>query len=618
MELSQIRNPSDIQSLSYAECDELAEQIRARIITTVSHNGGHLSSNLGAVEITLALHRAFHTPEDKIVFDVGHQSYAHKQLTGREPRFDTLRTYGGISGFPMTAESEHDCFETGHASTAISAALGLARARDALGQTHSVVALVGDGALTGGMCYEALNDCGSSKTRLIVVLNDNEMSIARNVGALSKHFAKLRASVGWSVTKRKVKSGLRKVPIIGAPLQRLIHNVKRALFNMVIDEGFFSSLGFHYLGTVDGHDVRKMQEIFERAKHLDEPVVIHCTTKKGYGYRKAEKRPEQFHGTPPFFIESGETLKKTHKLYGAVAADELIAMAKTDTRIHVVTAAMPLGTSVNRFQDVYPERCWDVGIAEEHAVTMCAGLARGGLRPFFFVYSTFLQRGYDQVLHDVCMQRLPVVFMIDRAGLSNEDGQTHQGLFDIAYLRSIPNITLLAPADANELKEMVRAAFKLGAPCAIRYPKTAIKANEGYPTTPFFIGHWKTLMKGTDGTILAVGTMVTAALNAAQVLKEENIDVEVVTASPIKPLGVKCLRRLASRGKPVLTLEEHAAMGGFGSAVLEADAAEQLGLSITVMGVAARFVPQGDHQRLLRDVRLDDASILQRAREVFR
>jgi 1-deoxy-D-xylulose-5-phosphate synthase len=618
LKLSEISMPDDIRRLGYRECERLAEEIRETIIRTVSQNGGHLSSNLGAVGITLALHRVFHTPEDQFVFDVGHQAYTHKLLTGRACRFDTLRRYGGISGFPKCEESPHDCFETGHASTAISAALGLARARDLAGNKNHVVAVVGDGALTGGMCYEALNDCGNSKTKLIVVLNDNQMSIARNVGALNNHLAQLRASASWNVTKKRVKYSLLKIPLIGAPLERMIHSLKKSVKALFLDEGFFTSLGFKYLGPIDGHDLRAMEKIFNRAKELDEPVVIHCCTKKGYGYRKAEKSPERFHGTPPFFIENGESQKRSRRLYGQAAADELTALAKKDRRIVAVTAAMPMGTSADRFKAKFPDRFFDVGIAEEHAVTMCAGLAKGGMRPFFFVYSTFLQRGYDQVLHDVCMQRLPVVFLLDRAGLGNEDGQSHQGLFDIAYLRHIPNMTVLAPADSGELAEMLRAALELNAPCAVRYPKTAVVPNPSYPTRPFMIGRWRTLLAGRDAVLLAVGSMVGAALGAAQKLKDEGIAVEVVNASTVKPLDGLCLTRLLERGGPIFTLEEHVVEGGFGSSILEYNAAHGGRLTVHPIGVENRFVPQGDHRSLLAETGLDEESLVTRIRETLR
>ena len=618
MKLMDIKQPDDIRQLSYAECDALAEEIRDTIIRTVSCNGGHLASNLGAVEITMALHRVFHTPEDKFVFDVGHQSYTHKLLTGRADRFSTLRQYGGLSGFPKCSESEHDCFETGHASTAISAALGLARARDLTGDDHHVVAIVGDGALTGGMCYEALNDCGNSKTRLIIVLNDNQMSIAKNVGALNNHFAQLRASASWNITKKRVKYHLRQIPVIGVPLEKLIHSLKKSLKALLLDEGFFTSLGFKYLGPIDGHDIRAMEKIFKRACELDEPVIIHCCTKKGNGYRKAEKCPERFHGTPPFFIESGEIQKHGPRLYGQVSADELVAMAKKDSRILAVTAAMPSGTAADRFKAKYPDRFFDVGIAEEHAVTMCAGLARGGMRPFFFVYSTFLQRGYDQVLHDVCMQNLPVVFLLDRAGLGNEDGQSHQGLFDIAFLRPIPNMTIFAPADSGELTEMIRAALELNAPCAIRYPKNAVAPNASYPTRPFMTGRWRSLLSGKDAAVLAVGSMISPVLNVVQRLRDEGLELEVVNASTVKPLDGFCLSRLAELGRPVFTVEEHVLEGGFGSSVLEYNASHGGVLSIHPIGVKNRFIPQGDHRSLLKEVELDEAGLRRQILDVLK
>lgn len=617
MHLSQIKSPADIRALSLGECQQLADEIRAKIIQTVSQNGGHLSSNLGAVEITMALHRVFHTPQDKLVFDVGHQSYTHKLLTGRYDQFDTLRQYGGLSGFPKCSESEYDCFETGHASTAISAAVGLARARDRQGQNHHVIAVVGDGALTGGMCYEALNDSGNTKTRLIVVLNDNEMSIAKNVGALSQHFSQLRASAGWNETKRRVKIGLQKVPVVGPPLQRAIHTLNRSVKSLFINEGFFATLGYRYIGPVDGHNMKNLEKLLEKAKGLDMPVVIHCATRKGFGYRKAEKKPEIFHGIPPFFIESGEVQKKARTAYGRVAAEKLIELGKRDERITVVTAAMPLGTGANLFQFAYPERFIDVGIAEEHAVTMCAGMARGGMRPFFFVYSTFLQRGYDQVMHDVCMQNLPVVFLIDRAGLSNEDGQSHQGLFDFAYLRHIPRMTVLAPADAKELSQMVEEAYRLNAPCAIRYPKDACNLHDRCTFGPMKIGRWDCLLQGGDGTLLAVGSMVSAALDIAQALSAFGIELSVINASTIKPLDTESLDKVAQLGKPIFTLEEHMKTEGFGSAVLEYYNLRSVFASVHLFGVDDRFVPHGDHHSLLCNVGLDTDTLTEEIRTIM-
>lgn len=619
MELSKIRDPADIRRLSLIHCVELADDLRAKIIQTVSQNGGHLSSNLGIVEITLALHRVFETPRDKIIFDVGHQTYAHKLITGRYEQFDTLRTFGGMSGFPKCNESEYDCFETGHASTAVAAALGLARARDALHQDHHVVAVLGDGALTGGLCYEALNDCGNEKEKkkLIIVLNDNEMSIAQNVGALSRHLSQLRASAGWNTTKRKVKSGLNKIPLLGALLGAFIHSVKRSIKSFFVDEGFFTSLGFRYLGPIDGHDLPTLEKIFRQAKRFDEPVVIHCITKKGYGYYGAERKPEKFHGTPPFLIENGELARKDSISNGYVAVDALIDMAGDDPRIAVVTAAMPMGTGTDRFERAFPNRFFDVGIAEEHAVTMCAGMAKGGLRPFLFVYSTFLQRGYDQVLHDICMQHLPVKLMLDRAGLANEDGQSHQGLYDIAYLRHIPGITLLAPADRDELVEMLYFARGLDGPCAIRYPKNAVVLPDGFHR-PFALSQWQSLRQGKNGAILAVGSMVLPALQAAETLREEGVDLEVLNASTVKPLDEATLRRLSRQNKPVFTVEEHTILGGFGSAVMEYQSLAQLALTLCPLGVDDQFVPQGDHESLLQYVGLDQETLRKKILDYLR
>lgn len=617
IELSSIKSPEDIRNLSMDECETLANDIRTKIINTVSHNGGHLASNLGVVEITLALHRVFHTPEDKLIFDVGHQTYVHKLITGRYDAFDSLRTYGGISGFPRRSESNYDCFEAGHASTSLSAALGYARARDALGQKHHVVAVVGDGALTGGMCYEALNDCGNTKTRMIVVLNDNEMSIAENVGALSRYLSKLRSSTGWIVTKRRVKNRLQRIPLIGKPLYNLIHNAKEMIKSLVVDEGFFTALGFRYIGPINGNVQSEVERVLTLAKDMDEPVLIHCLTKKGYGYKSAENKPELFHGTPPFLLESGKSTASDGKSNGAIANEELVELAKQDQTLRVVTAAMPLGTGTAAFAEAYPEQFDDIGIAEEHAVTLCAGMAAGGLKPFFFVYSTFLQRGYDQVLHDVCIQNLPVVMMIDRAGISNEDGQSHQGLFDISYLRHIPGITIISPADEGELRMAIRAAYQLGSPCAVRYPKTAVTLPNEQKIQQFRIGLWQTLAEGSDATLLSVGSMTAAALRVAAKLRESGIYLRVINASTVKPLDGETLLRLYKENKPIITLEEHVVAGGFGSAVLEHAAHLNACVHIVPIGIADTYVPHGDHQHLLETVGLSDECIMEKVQEIL-
>lgn len=617
MDLSRIENPADIVNLSYKECNQLAQDIRETIIQTVSQNGGHLSSNLGAVEMTIALHRAFHTPVDKIVFDVGHQAYTHKLLTGRYSQFHTLRQTDGLSGFPKCSESEHDCFETGHASTGISAALGLARARDLQGKHNHVVAVVGDGALTGGMCYEALNDCGNSKTKLIVVINDNEMSITRNVGALSKHLAKLRSSWGWYSAKRKVQSGILRIPWIGKTVERILYTLKRAIRALFVDEVFFSALGFTYLGPIDGHDIKAMETVFRRAQKMDVPVAIHLSTVKGHGYQNAEEQPDVFHGTPPFFIDNGLAQTDVKKTFGKFATDTLTGMAGTDDRIVAIAAAMTLGTATDGFQKLYPKRFFDVGIAEEHAVTMAAGLAKGGQRPYFFVYSTFLQRGYDQVVHDVCMQNLPVIIMLDRAGLANGDGESHQGLYDIAYLRHIPNMHVLAPADTDELQDMVKQTISFDFPCAIRYPKRAVLPNRAYRTTPFEFGKWKTLMKGNQAVVLAVGSMVGTAIAAADQLRDMGYTMEVLNASTIKPLDAACLARIEKLQIPVFTLEEHVLDGGFGSSVLEYIAEHGMTMKVHPLAVPDQFIPQGDHASIMQKIGLDTQTVVQKMRQVL-
>ncbi len=615
MELEKIKSPSDLRKLNDKQCKELADELRWKIVHTVAQNGGHLSSNLGMVEITMALHRVFDFSKDKLIFDVGHQCYAHKLLTGRYEQFDTLRTFGGLSGFPNKEESEYDCFETGHASTAISAALGMARARDALRQQHHVVAVVGDGALTGGMCYEALNDAGNTKTRLIVILNDNEMSIAPNVGALSKYLTQLRASTPWNKLKTGIKDGLKKIPFIGNAMFDMLLTLKRSVKSLFVDEKFFGTLGFRYIGPIDGQDEKTLEYFFKRAKQFNEPIVVHCATTKGYGYGNAESKPEYYHGVAPF-VTDGKERYHASITNGQVAADTLLEMMWDDSRIHAVTAAMPLGTAVYRIERHFPQRVHDVGIAEEHAVTLCAGMATGGLRPYFFVYSTFLQRGYDQVLNDCCMQRLPVMFLIDRAGLGNEDGRSHQGLFDIAYLRHIPNMTVLAPRCTAELRAMILATAKMETPCAIRYPKNS-QDMKAQPYSGFTLGRWEVLCEGDDAELWAVGSMVPCACRVAEKLRAENIGLTVLNCSTIKPLDSAHILRASQQGKRVLTIEEHIRSCGFGSEVAEYCTAHDLPLSLSLAAVEDRFVPHGDHANLLRLVGLSDEAVEAQVRKML-
>ena len=602
MHLDELRVPQELKGLSYAELNALAQEIRMELVDTVSRQGGHLASNLGVVELTMALHRVFDMPTDKLIFDVGHQSYVHKLLTGRLEQFRTLRSFGGLSGFPKREESDYDVFETGHASTAISAALGLARARDYQGKDHHVIALVGDGALTGGMSYEALNDAGSSNTRLIVILNDNEMSIAPNVGALSKHLTDLRASRHWRSVKGAVKGGLERLPVLGKPLYRLMdwakETVKSAVIREVDDEGFFTSLGFHYYGPIDGHDLKGMERTLWRVKEADGPVVVHVLTHKGYGYVPAEEEPETFHGVPPFLVETGEVRAQTAvPAYGTIMARELIAEAGEDERIVTITAAMPLGTGLNEFGKRFPDRMLDVGIAEEHAVTLAAGLAAGGMKPYFAVYASFFQRGFDQMIHDVCLQNLPVTFLIDRAGLVGEDGATHHGVFDLASMLPVPNLAVLAPRDIHELRHMLRWVQRWDAPCAIRYGRSSADMRKTYLCTGFTFGQWELLEKGSDCSLLAVGSMVEAAAEVRELLRQHGINAALVNCSTVKPLDMPLLRRLSER--PYVTMEEHRLTGGFGASVCEACAEEGLAAPALMLGIPDTFVQHGSRRELL-------------------
>lgn len=605
--LSQIKTPADIKLCGYDELHTLAEEIRREIVLTVARNGGHLASNLGVVELTLAVHRMFNAPEDKILFDVGHQCYVHKLLTGRYSAFSTLRQLGGLSGFPKRDESVYDCFETGHASTAISAALGYARARDFMGQKHQVVAIVGDGALTGGLCYEAMNDAGNSKTKLIVLLNDNEMSIARNVGALATHLTNLRASRGWNKAKRAVENGLKRLPVAGPKIHRFLTILKNSLKGLVVDEGFFAALGFHYLGPIDGHNLQSLEYTIARAKELDEPVLIHCITRKGHGYHQAEQKPEAFHGTPPFFLDSGDVRKlPSRPSNGEIAAQELIRFASQEEKTIAITAAMPGGTGLHLFAGAFPGRMLDVGIAEQHAVTLAAGLASGGMRPYFAVYATFLQRGYDQVLHDVCLQNLPVCFLLDRAGLAGDDGATHHGIYDIAYLRHMPNMTVLAPRDEQELRGMMAWTQSASGPCAIRYPRKSVLMAD-FPVKSFVPGRWEVLKEGGDCALLAVGTMVPVALETAKLLLGAGIAARVINASSIKPLDEAMLKAL--QAVPVITLEEHALACGFGSAVAEYCVAWQMPPPVCMVGIPDQIIHHGSREDLLAAIGLVPAQI---------
>ena len=612
MHLEDVRSPEDIRGISYEELEALAGEIRSELIHTVARRGGHLASNLGAVELTLALHRVFNTPEDKLIFDVGHQAYVHKLLTGRYNQFHTLRSFGGLSGFPKRNESEYDVFDTGHASTSLSAALGLARARDMLGEKHHVIAVVGDGALTGGMCYEALNDAGNGVSRLVVILNDNEMSIAPNVGALSHHLTDLRVSKGWYSTKMVVKRGLQRIPVIGKPIYRAVNWAKDAVKSLFVEEGFFDALGFRYFGPIDGHDIKRLERILTLAKDRDEPVVIHVLTRKGHGYDKAEQQPEQFHGIAPFVVETGDLVKKSElPSFGRVMAEELVAMAQEDKRIAAITAAMPSGTGLNYFQEKFPERMIDVGIAEEHAVTMAAGMAAGGMKPYFAVYASFFQRSFDQVIHDVAMQKLPVTFLLDRAGLVGEDGATHHGVWDLASMLPVPGMTVLAPRDIGELRHMIRWTQHHDGPVAIRYGRQSVDMWADYPYRGFTPGKWEVLEDGPDCALLAVGSMVEEAVKVRDALLKQHIRAAVVNCSSIKPMDEELLRHLAAT-RPIITMEEHVLTGGFGGAVSSFCVGEELPGPMMSFGIPDTFVQHGRRDLLLKYLGLTARQIAMR------
>ena len=609
MVLERIHSSEDVKRLSSKELPVLAQELRARIIDSVSRNGGHLASNLGVVELTIALHRAFDFPKDALIFDVGHQCYAHKLLTGRADSFDTLRQFGGLAGFPRREESPYDAFDTGHASTAISAAAGMARARDLVGGSQSVVAVVGDGALTGGMCYEALSDAGSSKLRMIVVLNDNGMSISRNVGAVSRYLTHMRSSKGWFEAKHVVGDFLRRIPVVGNSLHAFFQRIKNSLRNIFVQDRLFDSLGFHYLGPVDGRDITGLERLFRRARQLDEPVLIHVVTKKGRGYSQAESDPTRLHGTPPFDVHTGEPLSPAGKSMGKAAGDALCAMAAADSRIVAVTAAMTGSTGLGEFASRYPDRLYDVGIAEEHAVTMAAGLAAGGARPFVAIYDSFLQRAYDQILLDVCEQHLPVCFLVDRAGLI-EDGVTHQGVYGNAFLTQMPGLTVLNAATCDELQAMIRYALTLDAPVAIRYGKTETENVAVWPREKPYAPMWPLLRTGDELAILACGAMVGQAMRAAELLDQQSLRCAVYAADCIQPLDENVLNQL--KDSKLVTLEEGVVSGGLSSQVPAWRAAHGVCKPLLTLGVEGLCATQGDHTLQLRAQGLDAESVARR------
>ncbi|MGI6146390.1 MAG: 1-deoxy-D-xylulose-5-phosphate synthase [Firmicutes bacterium] len=621
--LASVKSPADLKSLSATELKELADEIRQTIVATVAANGGHLAPNLGVVELTIALHLALDSPRDQIVWDVGHQCYAHKLLTGRWERFSTLRTAGGISGFPDPTESEHDAFYTGHSSTSISAALGMAVARDRTGGRGTVVAVIGDGALAGGMAFEALNHAGQGETDLIVVLNDNEMSISRSVGALASHLGSIRTRA----RRRGISNALRRmaeaVPIFGQQFRALGHRIKRGIKSVLIRGMLFEELGFMYIGPIDGHNIRAIKRAIEDAKAVGGPVLVHVVTTKGKGYAPAESNPELFHGTAPFDVSTGVPAGAVAGATAGAAAPDgpptftsafgrcITAAARRDPRIMAVCAAMADGTGLAGFARAYPERFFDVGIAEEHAVTFAAGMASRGLRPVVAVYSTFLQRAYDQIIHDVALGRLPVILAVDRAGIVGEDGRTHQGAFDISFLRDAPGMTVMAPADDLELEAMFDCALAHDGPCAIRYPKAAVeRVAAPREAAPVRIGRAQLLREGKHATIAALGPMVQRALEASRILSSHGVSCAVINARFAKPVDAELILEHASKTGVLITVEDGIASGGFGSALAQAMHAEGLdGIALISLGIPDRFIEHGRRDEILASLGLDAQGI---------
>jgi len=621
--LDKVNNPGDLKSLSFEELRILAGEIRELIIRTVAQNGGHLSSNLGIVEISLALHYVFDTPRDKIIWDVGHQCYTHKILTGRRDKFSTIRQYNGISGFPRREESIYDTFNTGHSSTSISASLGIACARDLQKKDYSVVAVIGDGALTSGIAYEALNNAGALKKRLIIILNDNEMSISPNIGALSFYLNRLRTDPRYNKAREEFKSLLEKNPFLKkTDISKFIKTAEKKIKELFIPGVFFEELGIRYFGPVNGHNLEELINIFKRIKNLKETSLIHVITKKGKGYLFSEKNPSLYHSASPFDYRTGRIKeKKERESWSNIFGRTIIKLAKKEKKIIAITAAMERGTELLKFKKQFPERFFDTGIAEEHTVTFAAGLASQGYKPVVAIYSTFLQRAYDQILHDVALPNLPVVFAIDRAGIVGPDGPTHQGIFDIAYLRHLPHLIITAPATEIELQNMLYTAIKSNSPFVIRYPKGEV-IKEGKKSGKFNslkIGKAEVIEEGKDVAILALGSMVKIAKEASQELKEKKINPTVVNMRFVKPLDTQLILYLTKKITRIITVEEGILKGGFGSAVIELLQDEGIrNCQVKRIGLPDKFIEQGERERLLKKYGLSREGIIKAVEECLK
>ncbi len=612
MVLEKIQKENDIKNLEPGELEVLAQEIREFLIEKISVTGGHLASNLGAVELTMALHLAFQLPEDKLIWDVGHQAYTHKLLTGRKAGFDGLRKYGGMSGFPKRKESQCDAFDTGHSSTSISAGLGYVAARDIQGQHHYVVSIIGDGSLTGGMAYEALNNASHLKHNFIIVLNDNNMSISENVGGMSSYLNGLRTADAYTGLKKGVEDTLKKIPVRGEKIVDQLKKTKSSVKQLFVPGMFFEDMGITYLGPVDGHDIRKLYKTFKEAKRVNHAVLVHVLTKKGKGYAPAEENPSRFHGTGPFVIETGEPKSPSKRdSYTDVFSKVITDIGKSNEKVVAITAAMADGTGLSRFGKKFPERFYDVGIAEEHALTFAAGLAAGGMKPVVALYSSFLQRAYDQTIHDICLQKLPVVLAVDRAGLVGNDGETHQGLFDLSFLSMIPNMTILSPKNRWEMADMIRYAVDFEYPIAVRYPRG--EAYEGLKEfrTPIEYGKSELLYEEEEIAVIFVGHMASLAEEVRKELKKRGHHCSLVNARFVKPVDTDMLDRLAEGHKLIVTIEENVLTGGFGQQVLDYVSRAELPVRVLNVGIPDDYVEHGNVEVLRAEVGLEKNKIVE-------
>ena len=616
--LDKVNMPKDVKNLNIKEKEQLAQEIRKLILKTVSENGGHLASNLGVVELTIALHSVFDMPKDKIVWDVGHQTYVHKILTGRKDKMSTLRKMNGLAGFPKTSESEYDNFDTGHSSTSISAALGIARARDLKGENYKVLAVIGDGALTGGMALEALNDAGSSKSNLIVILNDNEMSISKNVGGIPSLLSKIRTKKLYTASNEYIKNVLDKIPVIGSPISKTLKRIKMSIKQLFIPNMFFEDIGFRYLGPVNGHNIQELEEIMKSSKEIEGPVIIHVITKKGKGYKFAEENPDMYHSTSAFDLENGKTKKVKNDDYSKIFGKKLVELAEQNEKIVAITASMKDGTGLSNFAREFPSRFFDAGIAEQHALGLAAGLAINGRTPVVPIYSSFYQRGYDQVIHDICIQNLGVVMCVDRAGIVGNDGETHQGILDLSFFKIIPNINMMAPKDFKELEDMLEFAVALNKPIVIRYPRGGEGKNKFEKHEKIELGKAELIEEGKNLTILAIGKMVDRGYELLKKLKEIGIEAELINVRFLKPLDTDLILKSIEKTKKIVTIEDNILEGGLASSIKELLIDNKIeNIKIKNFGYPNVFVKHGTVDEIEKLYGLDIDNILKKTKELI-